>query len=302
MASALFQHTPDDPNDDESPDGKMGFLDHLDELRTRIIRSLIAIAAGMLVAFFFVDRIGRFVLAPTLRVLPPGTTLIYTRAGEGLSFYMDVALIGGVVLAAPFVMYQVWRFIAPGLYAKEKKFAVPFVVLTTVGSLGGALFSHYILFPTMIAFLGTINPALMKFTPRVEDTFDLYKNLLIGMVVVFQMPTLVFFLAKMRLVTARLLWRHIQYAILVIFIIAAALTPSTDPWNQTVFAAPMIGLYLVNIVIAWLVGPKRESDAPSRRESTKLRLVFAAAVFDQAARQYRQRSADEPPRRWRDLR
>jgi Sec-independent protein secretion pathway component TatC len=154
----------------------------------------------------------------------------------------------------------------------------------------------------MIAFLGTINPALMKFTPRVEDTFDLYKNLLIGMVVVFQMPTLVFFLAKMRLVTARLLWRHIQYAILVIFIIAAALTPSTDPWNQTVFAAPMIGLYLVSIVIAWLVGPKRESDAPSRRESTKLRLVFAAAVIDQAARQYRQRSADEPPRRWRDLR
>ena len=301
MASAASQPTPDEP-DDDSPDGKMGFLDHLDELRTRIIRSLIAIAAGMLVAFFFMDRIASFVLAPTLRMLPPGTTLIYTKAGEGLSFYMDVALIGGVVLAAPFVMYQVWRFIAPGLYTKEKKFAIPFVVLTTVGSLGGALFSHYIVFPTMIAFLGTFNPALMKFTPRVEDTFDLYKNLLIGMVVVFQMPTLVFFLAKMRLVTARFLWRHIKYAILIIFIAAAALTPSTDPWNQTVFAAPMIGLYLVSIVIAWLVGPKRESDAPGRRDSTKLRLVFAAAVIDQAARQYRRRSADELPRRWRDLR
>src|SRR5204862_3764833 len=174
--------------DDDSAGGKMGFLDHLDELRTRIIRSLIAIAAGMAVAFFFMDRIASFVLAPSLRMLPPGTTLIYTKAGEGLSFYMDVALIGGVVLAAPFVMYQVWRFIAPGLYTKEKKFAIPFVVLTTVGSLGGALFSHYILFPAMIAFLGTFNPALMKFTPRVEDTFDLYKNLLIGMVVVFQMP------------------------------------------------------------------------------------------------------------------
>src|SRR5204863_4612178 len=219
--------------------------------------SLIAIGVGMLISFLFIDRLASFVLAPTLRMLPPGTTLIYTKAGEGLSFYMDVALIGGVVLAAPFVMYQGWRFIAPGLYTKEKKFAIPFVVLTTVGSLGGALFSHYILFPAMIAFLGTFNPALMKFTPRVEDTIDLYKNLLIGMVVVFQMPTLVFFLAKMHLVTARFLWRHIKYAILIIFIVAAVLTPSTDPWNQTVFAAPMVALYIVSIGIAWLVGPRR---------------------------------------------
>ena len=93
----------------------MGFLEHLEELRTRIIRSGIAIAAGMLVAFFFVDRIGDFVLAPTLRTLPPGESLIFTKPGEGIAFYFDIALIGGLVLAAPFVMYQVWRFVAPGL-------------------------------------------------------------------------------------------------------------------------------------------------------------------------------------------
>ena len=260
----------------------MGFLDHLDELRIRIIRSCIAIGAGMLVAFIFVDRIADFVLAPTLRMLPPGTTLIYTRPGEGFSFYLDVALIGGVVLAMPFVMYQVWRFIAPALYANEKRFVVPFVILTTLGSLGGALFSHYILFPGMIAFFGTFNSQTMKFAPRVEDTFDMYKNLLLGMVVVFQLPTVVFFLAKMRLVTARFLWRHIQYAVLIIFIIAAALTPTTDPWNQTAFAAPMIGLYVLSIGIAWLVGPKREKEVPGRSDSGHLRLVFAAAVIDQA--------------------
>ena len=228
--------------DGEQRQGQMGFLDHLDELRMRIIRSCIAIGAGMVVAFMFAQRIADFVLAPTLRMLPPGTTLIYTRPGEGFSFYLDVALIGRVVLAMPFVTYQVWRFIAPALYANEKRLAVPFVVLATVGSLGGALFTHYVMFPGMIAFFGTFDSRVMKFVPRVEETFDLYKNMMLGMILVFQMPTLVFFLARMRLVSAAYLWRHLQYAILIIFVIAALLTPSTDPWNQAAFAAPMIGL------------------------------------------------------------
>jgi len=284
--------------DDERREDQMGFLDHLDELRTRIIRSCLAIGAGMLVAFVFVERIADFVLAPTLRMLPPGTTLIYTKPGEGLSFYLDVALIGGVVLAMPFVTFQVWRFIAPALYTNEKKLVIPFVILTTLGTLGGALFTHYVLFPGMMAFFGTFDSRVMKFEPRVEDTFDLYKNMMLGMVVVFQMPGLVLFLARMRLVTARFLWRHIKYAILIIFIVAAVLTPSPDPWDQSVFAAPMIALYLLSIGIAWLVGPKREPAPPIRNDSSQLRLVFAAAVIDQA-RQRRVRTAGEFPRRRR---
>src|SRR2546427_258620 len=108
------------------------------------------------------------------------------------------------------------------------------------------------MFPSTIAFLGSVGSRWFKFMPRVEDTFDLYKSMMIGMVLVFQMPTIVLFLAKMRLVTARFLWRNLQYAILIIFIVAAALTSSTDWWNQTVFAAPMVVLYLVSIGIAWL--------------------------------------------------
>ena len=258
----------------------MGFLEHLDELRNRLIRSCIAVGVGMLVAFVFVERIADFVLAPTLRMLPPGASLITIKPGEGFSFYLDLALIGGVVLAAPFVTYQVWRFIARGLYAKEKKFVVPFVLLTTIGTLGGAAFSHYILFPAMIAFFRTFDSPRMRFMPRVEDTFELYKNTLIGMVAVFQIPTLVFFLAKMRLVTARFLWRNIKYAILIIFVVAAVLTPSPDPWNQTVFAAPMIAMYLISIGIAWLVGARRGKEPPATTDSTKLRLVFAATVID----------------------
>jgi sec-independent protein translocase protein TatC len=283
MAKASFQRLPEG-TDDDSGEGRMGFLEHLDELRTRIVRSCLAIGAGMLVAFFFYDRLGDFILAPTLATLPAGDALIFTKPGEGLAFYLDIAFIGGIVLAAPFVMYQVWLFIAPGLYAREKKFVVPFVVFTTIGSIGGALFTHYLLFPTTIAFLGTFHSRAMKFVPRVEDTFELYKNMMIGMVVVFQMPTLVFFLAKMRLVTARFLWRNIKYAILIIFIAAALLTSSPDAWNQTMFAAPMIGLYLISIVIAWIVGPKKHTKSSSRAGSTTLRLVFAATVIDHTRR------------------
>ncbi len=264
----------------------MGFLDHLDELRTRLIRSCIAIAAGMLVAFAFVDRIGDFILAPTLKALPPGDPIILTKLGEGFAFYLDVAFIGGVILAAPFVMYQVWRFIAPALYANEKRFAVPFVALTTLGSIGGAVFTHYLMFPATVAFLARFHSPAMKFMPRVEDTFDTYKMMLLGMIVVFQIPTLIFFLAKMQMVTARFLWRNLKYAILVSFIVAAVLTPSPDPWNQTIYAAPMIVLYVLGIGIAWLVGPRR-----ARPPASHLRLVFAAAVIHQARRRSGVKSA-----------
>jgi sec-independent protein translocase protein TatC len=268
-----------DLDERDAAGGQMGFLDHLDELRTRLIRSCIAIAAGMAVSFFFMERLADFLLAPTLAAMPPGDALILTKLGEGFAFYFDVALIGGVVLSAPFVMYQVWRFIAPALYATEKRFAIPFVLLATAGSVGGAGFAHYAMFPATVRFLAGFHSPAMKFMPRVEDTFAIYKMMLIGMVVVFQIPTVVLFLARMRMVTARLLWRNIKYAILIIFIAAAVLTPSADPWNQLLFAAPMIVLYLISIGIAWLVGPKQiEADA------AKLRLVVGAMVLEQASR------------------
>jgi sec-independent protein translocase protein TatC len=258
MTTALaVQLLPED--DEELPVGKMAFLEHLDELRKRIIRCCVAVTLGMLVAFVFIDPIVTFVLAPSRRMLPPGAKLIYTQPGEAFGFYIEVALIAGGLLAAPYLMFQVWRFIAPGLYAKEKTLAIPFVLLTTVGALAGAAFSHYILFPYLIGFFGTFSSTGLAFMPRLEDVFDLYTKMLLGMVVVFQIPTLAFFLAKMRLVTAGFLWRNFKYAFLMIFIIAAVLTPTADPWNQTVFAAPMVGLYLLSIFIVWLVQPTREA-------------------------------------------
>jgi sec-independent protein translocase protein TatC len=243
-------------DDDEAPGGQMSFLEHLDELRRRIIHALLAIALGVFVGFFFINRLVDFLLAPTRRLLPAGSKMIYTQPGEAFSLYVQVALIAGIVLAAPYVMYQVWLFIAPGLYANEKRLAIPFVLMSTLGFVGGAAFNHYIVFPWMMAFFASFNTPDLNFLPKLEDVFSLYTKMLLGMGAVFQMPTLIFFLAKMKLVTWRFLARSFKYAVLIIFIAAAILTPSGDFVTQAIFAAPMIGLYLLGILIAWIVGPK----------------------------------------------
>jgi sec-independent protein translocase protein TatC len=250
---------PDD--DDDSLAGKMSFLEHLDELRKRIVNSAIAIGVGVVVTFAFIDKIFNFILAPTRKALPPGVKMIYTQPGEAFSLYVTVALIAGAVVAAPFIMYQVWMFIAPGLYQNEKRMALPFVFFTTAGFLLGAAFNHYIAFPFMMAFFASFNGVDLAFMPRLEDTFGLYTKMLLGMGVVFQMPTVVLFLAKLNLVTAGFLARHFKYAFLLIFIAAAVITPTGDMMTQAIFAAPMVGLYLLSIVVAWVVGPKGKDAA-----------------------------------------
>jgi len=251
-------HFPDD--DDESQSAKMSFLEHLDELRKRIINAAVAVLVGILISFTFINRIYSFLMGPTMRALPPGSKLIYTEPGEAFSLYIMLSMIVGVVLASPFIMYQVWMFVAPGLYQNEKKLAIPFVLLTTLGFLGGALFNHYIMFPWMMSFFASFNTQDLVFMPKLDSVFSLYTKFLIAMAVVFQMPTLVFFLAKMKMITARFLAQQFKYAILVIFIISAVITPTGDPMTQTVFAMPMIGLYVLGIAIAWMVGPKRMGD------------------------------------------
>ena len=155
------------------------------------------------------------------RALPAGAELISSRPTEGVAVYFDVALMGGLVLSAPAIMYQVWLFVAPALYAHEKRFVIPFVSLAAVGSVAGAAFSHYVLFPGMMSFFATFSISEVKYVPRLEYVWELYVRALIGMVAVFQIPTLAFFLTKLRIVTAKFLWRNIKYSILIIFVVAA---------------------------------------------------------------------------------
>jgi sec-independent protein translocase protein TatC len=255
--SGAYQPELDDDEEDGAS-GKMSFLEHLDELRKRIVQACLGVAVGVLAGFAFITPIVNFILKPTQSVLPAGSRMIYTQPGEAFGLYVQIGLIVGVVFAAPWIMYQVWLFIAPGLYANEKRLAVPFVALSTLGFIGGTVFNHYIVFPLMMRFFASFNTSDLVFMPRLEDVFDLYAKMLLGLGLVFQMPTIVYFLAKMRVVTARFLWRHTKYAILLIFIIAAVITPSGDMITQTIFAAPMLVLYALSILIAWLVGPKRE--------------------------------------------
>ena len=250
-----YDTSPDD--DDDTSGAKMSFLEHLDEFRKRLVNALIGVLVGVLAGFLFIDRIFSFVFAPTRRALPPGVKLVYTQPGEAFSLYIQISLIVGVLIASPWVMYQVWCFIAPGLYSKEKRLAIPFVLLTTLGLLIGAAFNHYIAFPFIMAFFASFNTSDLSFMPKVADVFDLYTKMTLGMAIIFQMPTVVFFLAKMKMVTARFLWKQLRYAVLVTFVVSAVITPTGDPMNQTIFAAPMIILYLLSIIIAWLVGPKR---------------------------------------------
>lgn len=234
----------------------MSFLEHLDELRRRIIYCCLAIGVGVVVGFVFINQVFNFIFEPTRRVLPAGSKLIYTQPGEAFSLYVQIALIVGLVIAAPFIMYQVWMFVAPGLYANEKRLAIPFVVLTTLGFLVGTAFNHYISFPYMMTFFASFNTKELAFMPRLDDVFGLYSKMLIGMGLVFQMPTVVYFLAKIRVITARFLSKNFKYALLIIFVVAAVVTPTGDMMTQLIFAAPMLGLYVLSIVIAWMVGPK----------------------------------------------
>lgn len=257
-------HAPALPSADENDDaGKMSFLDHLDELRRRLVAAALSLLVGAVVAFSFIDRIFEFIMRPLHDRLPPGSTLTYIEPTEAFMLYVKIGLLAGLIIAAPLITWQLWLFIAPGLYAHEKKFALPFIGLATVCFVGGAAFSHYVIFPWTWTFLASFSTDFMTFTPRIEAVFSLYAMMLVVMGVIFEMPAVVLALARMGLVTAGFLWRHIKYAILIIFIAAAVLTPTGDPWTQSLMAGPMIALYILSIGLAWLFGkrkPRREDD------------------------------------------
>jgi sec-independent protein translocase protein TatC len=261
--TGALQVPPEDPFDkDEFAEGKMSFLEHLEELRKRIINAVLGIAVGIALSFFFIQRIFDFLMAPANATLPEGSRLIYTQPTEAFALYIQISLISGAVIASPWIMYQVWRFIAPGLYANEKRFVVPFVLFSTIGFVGGAAFNHYIAYPFIMTYFASFNAENLVYMPQLSYVFGLYVKMLIGLGLIFQMPTVVFFLAKMRVLTARFLIRQFKLAVLLIFITAAVITPTGDPMTLGIFAAPMIALYAVSIAIAYIVGPKRlkESD------------------------------------------
>jgi sec-independent protein translocase protein TatC len=228
--------------EEDSGEAKMSFLEHLDELRKRIIYSAISIGVGFAISFLFIQQLFDFVMKPLAAGLPAGQHLIYTEPTEAFVLYIQIAAIAGLVLALPLVMTQVWLFIAPGLYAHEKKMAIPFIMMSSVFFIMGAAFSHYVVFPLTWKFFVSFTSDYLTFMPRIEPAFALYIKMILAFGLVFQMPTIVLFLARMGVLTAGFMWKHTKYAILIIFIVAAVITPSGD------------------ILLAWLFGKKKKKD------------------------------------------
>lgn len=238
----------------------MTFLEHLDELRKRITHAVVALFVGFLIAFSFIERIWFFVFA-RLTADVPGGKLIFTEPGEAFFLYLKMAAVAGVLISSPYVMYQVWLFIAPGLYANEKKLAVPFVLFATTLFVGGAAFSHYLLFPAAWKFFAGFSNEFLAFTPRVEPVWSLYVKLLLAMGIVFQLPMLMFVLARFGIVNARFLIRNFKYALLIFVIVAAIITPDASVIPQLIMAGSMVVLYVISIGVVWLFAKKRVDEA-----------------------------------------
>lgn len=242
----------DQDEEDEGVGGRMSFLEHLDELRQRLIKALLAVLVGFVAALAFINYIFDFIMRPLQAILPAGGKLIYTEPTEAFMLYMKMAALVGLMIALPVVLWQVWAFIAPGLYAHEKRFAIPFVLMSTVFFIGGVFFSHYVVFPAMWRFFASFSTDSVEFAPRIEPVFSLYVRMALGMGAVFEMPTVIMFLARVGMVTPGFLIRHTKYAILIIFIVAALVTPSPDVVSQFLLALPMFVLYAFSIGVAWV--------------------------------------------------
>jgi len=242
----------------------MSLMEHLEELRKRIIHSAIYLGAGFLVAYLIHERLYGFVQEPLDRL---HIKLSYTHPMDPLNIYLQTSLIGGAILASPLILYQVWLFIAPGLYQKEKRFVIPFMAATVSLFLAGAAFGYFFVLPgaLKILILGFGN----RFNPMVtiEEYTGFFLSVILGLGISFELPILIFFLALFGIVSPQFLWKNIRYAILAVFLVAAIITPSPDPWTMCIYAIPMLGLYMIGIAVAWWVHPSRRE----AREAAKAR-------------------------------
>ena len=242
----------------------MPLLAHLEELRRRIILSVLGVLVGFLSCWSLADRIFGLMQQPIIHALRNhglGGGLVYLNPTEPFNLYLEVGFVAGLFAASPFVFYQLWLFIAPGLYRNERRYILPFLISTVGLFLAGGLFGYRMVYPASLDFLIGYS---QRFQPMITigEYTKLFLTVIVGLGLIFEMPVLIFFLALMRVVTARWMWRNLRYSILAIFVVAAIVTPTTDILNMCLFAAPMIALYAVSIGVAWLVNRSQHSGTP----------------------------------------
>lgn len=274
---------PDDEGGEEEDDmARMSFLEHLDELRTRLLRALGGLVAVYVVCIAFAPDLLAFVLTPFYAAVnaittPDGTAIkvISTRPLEQFQVqYIKVPLIAAVFIGSPWLMFQAWQFIAPGLYKREKRWAVPFIFTTASLFILGGLFCYFVALRVTLQFLLTVSIGQVEPYISVNEYLNTFIILEIGLGLVFQLPVLIFFFTLLRLTTPRFLLRNVRYAVLIMFVIAAIITPTGDPLTMTLFAGPMILLYFVGIGASWLLVLRREG-----RKLPWLRIFLALLAF-----------------------
>jgi sec-independent protein translocase protein TatC len=255
----------------QHPD-KMTFLEHLDELRQRLVRAVISLVVGFCVAWNWHEQIFHVMTSPLRQAFPgpdgiAGTAddikFIFTGPSEALMLYMKMSFFVGIFLVSPYVLYQIWAFIEPGLYAHEKNWVFPFVALGTLFFVGGACFGHFFLFPVTFKFLGDFGGADLQFMPKIDEYYSFYSWFLLGLGVVFQLPVVILVLARIGLVTPGLLMRGWKFAVVGSFIVSAIVTPTPDMVTQSALAIPMIGLYFLGVGVAWAFGKERRKVPPT---------------------------------------
>lgn len=241
---------------------RMSLLDHLDELRRRIFYSAIAIFLGFLACWYLAPDIFHWLQQPILAALPEGDQLAFTDLAGPFLLYIKVAFLASLFLTSPFILTQVWLFIRPGLYKRERRLALPFILFTSLFFVMGGYFGYRVAFPMVVRFLLGVGEDF-KQVVTIQTYFSMMSKILIGLGLVFEMPMLIFFLARLGLVTGRQLIRWFRWAVLGIFVTAAIITPTPDVATQTVFAVPMIALYVLGIGVAFLFGKKPDDEEGS---------------------------------------
>ena len=275
--------TSDDDDEDDADDmARMSFLEHLEELRTRILRAML----GLLIVYLGCLAFAKDLLRLTLVPFRAAAELILTPTGEPLKIintrpleqfqvvYIWIPLLAAVFIGSPWLMYQAWQFIAPGLYRKEKRWTVPFIFTTASLFVLGGVFCYFVALPVMLQFLLTVSIDQVEPYIAVGEYLYMFMLLEIGLGMVFQLPVLIFFFTLMRLTTPTFLLRNVRYAVLILFILAAVITPTGDPLTMALFAGPMILLYFVGIAASWLLVLRREG-----RSLPWLRIFIALLVF-----------------------
>ena len=238
---------------------KMTFLEHLEELRGRLLRTIGYLVGGFAACWGFHEQIFHFLTQP-LRVAGFTDKFIYTSPAEAFFLYMKMSFFVGIFLAAPFILWEIWAFISPGLYRNEKMWAIPFIGMGSFFFTAGALFGHYALFPLTFKFLWGFAGPDMRFMPRIGEYWSFYSWFLLGLGAVFQIPVVIFVLSRIGLVNAGMLLRAWKWAILMSFVLAAIITPSGDAVTMTALAGPMVGLYLLGVLVAWIFGRDRRHE------------------------------------------